>query len=56
MAEIPEITVKQAVERLQQECNKYKSCARDCPYDNDGLFCGLGNPLNMFIPEDKDNE
>lgn len=52
-----EITVKQAVERLRQECMKYKSCSRDCPYDiKDGFSCGLGYPLNMMLPEDKDNE
>ena len=52
-----EVTVKQAVERLQQECNKYKSCARDCPYYiKDGFFCGLGDPLSMLVPEVKDNE
>ena len=56
MAEMAEITVKQAVERLRQECMKYESCARDCPYDVDGCSCGLGYPLNMMLPEVKDNE
>lgn len=44
------ITVAEAVKRLQDECKKYKSCAKDCPYfDRENTICLIGYPEDMVV-------
>lgn len=40
------MNIKEAVETLQAECNKYRSCQLNCPHYIEGS-CALNDPLSM---------
>lgn len=44
-----DITVAEAVQRLKEECSKYASCTKDCPYfDGEYTICRIGYPEDMI--------
>lgn len=45
-----DITVAEAVQRLKEECGKYESCTKDCPYfDTENTICSIGYPEDMVV-------